>query len=429
MALSGPGVPPFRDVVILTQFYAPEPGAPQVRLAALARELARRGARVRVITGMPNYPDGRIQPGYRGRLTMREDVAGVPVRRVWLYAAAGRGSLHRLLGYLSFTLAAAPALLLGRRPDLVFVEAQPLTLALPAWLLGVLRGVPWIYNTPDLQVELAGEAGWIAARPLLALARRLEAFLMGRALAVTTVTRAFVDHFARTRGVPAERLCFLPNGADVAWLRPLPRDAALAARLGVDGRRVVTYAGTHAPYQGLEVLVQAAARLRHRRDVAVLIVGRGPERERLVAAARTAALDNVLFRDVPFADMPRLMSVSDLFVATLRDFPSARGMRLSKAVPPLACGVPVVYAGDDEMAALIEREGCGVRVPPGRPDLLADAIARLVDDPERRRAMGRRGRALAERAFAWPALVDAWLAQVAALRGAGGAVGARAGAG
>ena len=107
----------------------------------------------------------------------------------------------------------------------------------------------------------------------------------------------------------------------------------------------------------------------------------------------------------------------------------ARGMRLSKAVPPLACGVPVVYAGDDEMAALIEREGCGVRVPPGRPDLLADAIARLVDDPERRRAMGRRGRALAERAFAWPALVDAWLAQVAALRGAGGAVGARAGAG
>src|SRR5208282_5888504 len=144
---------PFSRVLLLTQYYWPEPGAPQIRLGNVARELKRSGVEVRVLTGMPNYPLGRIFANYRGRFHLRETIDGIPVERVWLYPAAGRGSLKRLLNYLSFTIAVLPALLCGRRPDLVFVEAQPLTLAVPALLLRLLRGVPYVYNTPDLQVE------------------------------------------------------------------------------------------------------------------------------------------------------------------------------------------------------------------------------------------------------------------------------------
>src|SRR6185295_6653437 len=127
----------------------------------------------------------------------------------------------------------------------------------------VLRGTPYIYNTPDLQVEYADEDRWIGARMLVRAARWLEGFLMRRALTVTTVTHAFIEHFQRERGIPRERLSFLPNGADTDRLRPMPRDAGSSAKMGVGDRKVFTFAGTHAPYQGLHVLLEAAKLLRH----------------------------------------------------------------------------------------------------------------------------------------------------------------------
>src|SRR6185503_18084666 len=138
---------------------------------------------------------------------------------------------------------------------------------------------------------------------------------------------------------------FLPNGADTDVLRPRPYDEELASRFGIAGRRVFTYAGTHAHYQGLEVIVEAAKLLAHRPDIVIVMVGQGPVRPKLIAMARDAGLTNILFHDSPFEEMPRLMSISYASLVTLRDMPAARKMRLSKAIPPLACGVPVIYAG------------------------------------------------------------------------------------
>jgi len=404
---------PFRTLLILTQYYHPEPGAAQIRLRAMATELRAMGVKVRVLTGMPNYPRGRIFAEYRGKFTLREEIDGVPVRRVWLYPAAGRGSLRRLLNYFSFTAMAGLALLFTRRVDLVFVEAQPIILALPAWLLKQVRGIPYIYNTPDLQIEIAEEARWIGLRVLIRRAARLESFLMRHALTVTTVTHAFVDHFVRYRGVPRARMSFLPNGADMKVLRPLPPDEAYGELLGVTGRTVFTYAGTHAHYQGLEVIIETAKRLRHRKEIVILMVGQGPMRQTLIEMARQADLDNVLFRDSPFEEMTRLMSVTYASLVVLRDMPAAKKMRLSKAIPPLACGVPVVYAGYGETPEILVREGCGVQVEPENPELLAKAMENLADAPDLRRRMSQVARLLAEREFSWQTLVRNWVAQVA----------------
>src|SRR5712691_5310712 len=146
---------PFRRILVLTQYYAPEAGAPPVRLSAMVRELRRHDFEVRVLTGMPNYPTGVVHTAYRGKVHLHEEVDGVPVRRVWLYPAAGKGAVQRLANYLSFTVTSALALLSEPPADVVFVEAQPITLAVPAWLNAVLRGTPYIYNTPALQVEYA----------------------------------------------------------------------------------------------------------------------------------------------------------------------------------------------------------------------------------------------------------------------------------
>jgi glycosyltransferase involved in cell wall biosynthesis len=410
--MNPPQSPAFRRIVILTQYYAPEPGAPPIRLRAMAAELRRAGCEVRVLTGMPNYPTGKIQPGYQGRWSMRETIDDVPVRRAWLYPATGRNAVRRLLNYLSFT--ASSTLMLATEPwaDLVFVEAQPVTLALPALLNRWIRGTPDVYNTPDLQVEYAEEGRWIGVRTLVRAARGLEGFLMRQALSVTTVTHAFIEHFHRERELPRERLTFLPNGADTERLRPMARDVALAERLGVGNRTVFTFAGTHAPYQGLEVILDAAKLLRHRSDIVFLMVGEGPVRADLMKRADAEGIANVLFRSSPFDEMPRLMSLTWASLVVLRRMNIATKMRLSKAIPPLACGVPIIYAGWGETAEIVEREQVGLTVEPENALALADAVERLADNPELRHELGDRGRALAVRTLSWQYLVKDWMRQI-----------------
>ncbi len=401
-----------RDVVILTQYFPPESGAPSVRLMAMARELQKMGVRVRVVTGMPNYPLGAIYPGYRGRLTMREEVNGIPVRRVWLFPASGRGAIKRLLNYLSFTFTGAIALAFEPRPDLVFVEAQPVTLAIPAWILKRIRRVPFVYNTPDLQVEHASDDAWVSLGWLIRAAAAIESRMMRDAVCVTTVTHAFIEHFHRNYGVPYERLTFLPNGADTERLRPLPPDEVFAERLGVTGKKVFTYAGTMANYQGLEVLVDVAERLRNRPDIVILMVGSGPVKERLLKMVDERGLTNILFRTSPFEEMPQLMSITTASLVVLRPIEISKKMRLSKAIPPLACAVPLIYAGWGETAEIVRQEQVGVAVEPGNADEIAQAVQELADDPSRARELGARGRRLAEREYSWAFLVADWMRQL-----------------
>lgn len=404
-------MPQFQDWLIVTQYYHPELGAPQVRLRAFVKELTRLGRRVTILTGMPNYPEGVIHDGYQGKLSLTDRVDELEVKRIWLYPAGGKKPLKRLLNYLSFTFHALCHLGLVRNKQIVFIEAQPLTLALFGLLADWIFKVPYIYNTPDLQVEIASERGWMGS-VFVRAAAWLETFLMRRAYSVSTVTYSFIEHFVGVRGIPRERMSFLPNGVDLEYLRPIPYDNQYAERMGVIGKKVLTYAGTHADYQGLDVILDAAKRLKHRSDIVFLMVGKGPERQRLIERARIEGISNVLFKDSPFEERSLLMSISCGFIAVLRNIPVAQKMRLSKIFPPLACGVPVIYAGVGETAEIIRNNACGIVVVPENPLSLADAVVSFADAPERRDEFSKAGLKLVEREFSWKTIVSNWLGQI-----------------
>jgi len=406
----------FKRILILSQYFKPEPGASQIRLMAMALELIRNGIDVEVITGFPNYPDGIIQNGYKGKIFTRETIEGISVKRSWLYPASGRHIVNRLLNYFSFVMSCFIPLLMTKKPDLIFVEAQPIILAFPAWLMKVTRGVPYIYNTPDLQIEYAEDESWIGIEVLLKIAKQIEAFFMRQSLSVTTVTHAFMLHFAKHRNISLSKMTFLPNGANTDSLYPMPRDNELAKRLKVGDRKVFTFAGTHAPYQGLETIIQTAELLKHRQDIVFLMVGKGPIRAQLLDQAKQMGLTNVLFRNSPFEEMTKLMSLTYASLVVLRDMPIARKMRLSKAIPPLACGVPVIYAGYGETPEILMKNNAGIQVKPEHPGKLASVIEKLADDSELRNSMSQNCRSLALRDFSWKNLVNDWLRQINAVQ-------------
>ncbi len=396
--------------LILTQYYHPELGAPPLRLRSMVKELRRHGIEVEVLTALPNYPKGEIFPAYRGKFSVREEIDGVPVRHVWIYAGSGKSALTRILNYLSFTATALFAVLFGRRPDLLFVESQPLSLGVVPIAMKWLRGVPYIYNVPDLQVDGAEQLGFISHGGFLKAALGLENFFVRQAWKVSTVTERFITHF-KERGATEQQLTFLPNGADTEFLRPCPASAELIDRWGLADKKVFLYVGTHAYYHGLDTVIHAAKLLRERDDIVILMVGHGPVRAELQELAASEGLDNVVFGDSGYEERDLLYSISYASLACLRDMELAKKMRLAKIFPSLSCEVPVIHAGHAEGAELIEDSGCGIVVAPEDPPALARAIRELADDPERRNAMGKAGRKLIEKDYSWRLIVERWLGQ------------------
>ena len=139
------------------------------------------------------------------------------------------------------------------------------------------------------------------------------------------------------------------------------------------------------------------------------MVGDGPERERLRRLVQQKQLTNVIFGVVPYEKTGDMYSIACAAVATLRDLPVAKGMRLSKVFPALSCGVPVIYSGEGEAAELLVENGCGITTPPEDAAALAEAMRSLAYNPTRRNALGASGRQMVQNTYSWTTIVRKWL--------------------
>jgi colanic acid biosynthesis glycosyl transferase WcaI len=395
--------------LILTQYFPPEIGAAQVRLAALARTLVHLGHQVEIVTALPNYPTGQIFPEYRKTWFRCEEWEGMRLWRTWVYASRG-GGLRRIINYGSFLASCPLGLARSRRPDCVFVESPPLVLGLPGLLAARTWRVPLIFNVSDLWPDSVKAMGIVQNRGFLAAAEALESFLYRNADYVTTVTEGLLARLIKEKGVAPKKTGFLPNGIDTELFKPMPADVALKRSLGLEGKHIVLYAGTHGYAHALEHALYAAREMRNAQKVHFLFLGDGSDKGRLVRLAQGMGLENVTFLDpVPAKVVPSFFSIACCGLVTLRNIPLFQGSRPAKAFAIMACGKPVLFAGSGEGARLVEEARAGLVVPQESPSAWSAAIERLVSDPVTAENFGRSGRQYVEQHLRWPVLVSDWL--------------------
>lgn len=405
--------------LILTQYFYPEVGAPQVRLAAFAREIRRLGHEVEVVTALPNYPTGRIFSEYKGKFYVREEWEGVTVHRIWLYPSTGTG-IKRILNYLSFAVTSLWGLSKAQRPDYIFVESPPLFLGLSAWLASRLWRVRFIFNVADLWPDSVKELKLMSNGALLRLAEALEHWSYQQAAYVTSVTEGIEQTLIMRKRVQPEKLLFLPNGVDTELFKPSEPKLALAQRLGILGKKIFIYSGTIGIAQCLEVVLGAAKRLADRDDILFLLVGDGSAKVHLKNSAIQKKLRNILFLDpMPLSAVAELYSFGYAGIATLCNKPLFEGARPSKLLPIMASGKPVIYSGSGEGARLVEEAKAGIVVTPEDPVALAEAVCKLLEHPTLAEEFGRNGRRYVEQNLSWPSLVKNWLEQLEGRRGGG----------
>ncbi|MCZ6816920.1 MAG: glycosyltransferase family 4 protein, partial [Planctomycetota bacterium] len=333
-------------IAILTQYFPPEVGAPQVRLFELAKRLRKRGHDITVVTAMPNYPAGRVFDAYRRRLFCVEKIDGLKVIRTPIYPSRSKKMLLRLASYMSFVIT---SLLMGTwslgRQDLLLVESPPLFLGLSGVAMSFLTRSRMVLMVSDIWPDGAIRGNLISERQARILIK-LESFLYRRSDCVALTNPGAVEQIkSRFPDVPC---ALISNGVDTSVFRPDLRSEAIRAEFGVSSDQfAVAYCGLHGIFQGLEVVVEAAKRLQDKPRVRFVMVGDGPEKSALVARAREAGLDNIAFYpQQPFRRMPEIMASMDASLIVLAI--PLPGTMPSKAYQALASGVPMIVTAGCE---------------------------------------------------------------------------------
>lgn len=386
-------------ILVLCPHFAPDVAPTGEVMTSIVTELAERGHTVRVVTALPWYRHHRIEPGWAHRLSQIETTAWGSVERLHPFPTDKTNLVARAVAFGGFTALATWRAVLGRdRPDVVLAMSPPLLLGIAGWLVARRWRAPLVFNIQDVFPDVAVEVGAITNPTVISAARWLERFLYRRSAAVTVLSEDLRDNLvAKLRprlgaDRASDRVRVIPNFVDTERIAPRPTDNSYRVEFGLEGKTVVMYAGNLGYSQSVELLLDAAAALADRSDVAFVVNGGGSGREALVEAAR--GLANVTFVGLqPRERLPEVLAAADIHTVPLRAG-LARSSVPSKSYSILAAGRPCVASVDPgtEVQRILEASGAGISVSPEDRDGFVAAIRRLVDHPEERAERGADGR-------------------------------------
>lgn len=379
-------------IAYLSQWFEPEPN--NSKTEAFLKGLIANGARLTVLTGFPNYPGGKLYPGYRIRPFQRETLMGFEVHRVPLYPSHNRSSAGRIANYLSFFFSSlAYGLINGRKFDLAYVYHPPITVGLAAALWGWVWRVPFVIEIQDLWPDSVAASGMAGTSQLSRLLNGLCTFVYRRAARVIVQCPGMKDKLLE-RGLPDDKVVVVYNWTDEEAFESRS-DFALPFLEAPDTFNLI-YAGNFGRAQNCETLIRAVALAKERvPELRLLLIGDGVEERNLRTLATRVAAANIAFHPrVPRSAVAAIYPRADALVCTLTRQDLFAHTIPTKTQAYMAAARPILMSVNGDAARLITEAGGGIAVPPEDPPALADAIVRMAHLPrETREEMGRAGRA------------------------------------
>jgi glycosyltransferase involved in cell wall biosynthesis len=406
-------------VLIVSQYFWPE----AFPINSVLKSLVDNGVEVDVLTGKPNYPEGRIYPGYHALGCGQETWNGARVYRVPLFPRGPHGALRLALNYLSFILSAGvlgPWLLRGIHYDAVFVYApSPILQVIPAIILAKIKRCKIAVWIQDLWPESLSATGYIANPQLLAMMRAVVRGIYARTDLLLVQSRGFQSSVAAmANGRP---IAYLPNAVEDMYFAEGP-DLPLPSIDGLDEGFVVLFAGNIGAAQGVDVIANVAELLSSHEDIHFIVAGNGSKLEWLRAETQASGLTNLhLPGRLPAAIMPTLMSKASALLVTLTADEIFSVTVPSKVQAYLASGRPILASLNGEGARLIEEAQAGLAVPAQDAKGLAEAVLRLyyMSEEERSR-LGANGRRYCWENFRQEKVVGELIDHLRALSAKGG---------
>ena len=387
-------------ILIHSMNYAPDLTSTGKYIGEMGEWLAQRGHEVRVVTAPPYYPAWQLGEGYSAGRYRRERVAGADVWRCPLWVPSEPTGAKRLLHLASFAASSFPMMLSQRtwRPDVVLVTEPPLFCVPQAKLAARLSGAKTWLHILDFEVDAALQLGMLRGNRMSRVLYGIEYLVMRNIDRTSTISQSMQRRIVE-KGIPEDRVCLFPNWADTEFVRPLLPDRGIRREFGAGPDDVlVLYAGNMGEKQGLELVLDVAARLRGRTSIKFAMVGGGAAWQKLQRAAEKRKLANLRFFPVQSLErLPLMLAAGDIHLIVQRR-EAADLVMPSKLTNILAAGRPSIATVDPDTAVydVLQGHDCGLTPPPESATELATSIAALAEDAGLRKRLGQNARRYAE---------------------------------
>ncbi|VEP11992.1 Glycosyl transferase group 1 [Hyella patelloides LEGE 07179] len=395
-------------ILIYSYNYYPEPIGIAPLMTELAEGMVKRGHEVRVITAMPWYPEGEINPEYKRKLFCTEDINGVKVQRCYIWTRRQRNVVNRAGFEFSFMFLSLLQAFRGWRPDVILLTVPGLPVSVSAAILSTIYRSPIVLNLQDILPDAAVHVGLINNSKIITILKKLEKFAYSTATKISVIADGFTKNIL-AKGVELDKISEIPNWVDINFIKPLPKeDSSFLLKNKLQDKFVVLYSGNIALTQGLETVIDASSRLKHLSDIAVVIVGESKALKRLQKYCEKHGVDNVtLLPFEPRAKLPEMLAAADVGLVVQKKNVLDFNMP-SKIQVLLASGRAILGSvpSTGTAASALRKSGGGVIVPPEDPQALANAIIQLYEDRPLAARLGRQGRVYAEQNYAFESALD-----------------------
>lgn len=352
-------------ILFLTDNFPPEGNAPASRTYEHAREWIKKGHKVTIITGAPNFPEGKVYKGYKNSWFTKEIMDGIQVWRVKTYITANEGFLRRILDFQSFMVSSFFAGLFVKRPDVIIGTSPQFFTVISAWALSAFKRKPFVFELRDIWPASITAVGAMKRSLVIRILEKVEMFLYRRADRIISVTQSFKNELS-DRGVDASKIEVVLNGVDLTSYQPLEeKDSELLEKFNLREKFVVGYVGTHGMAHALEYLVEAAEHLRDNKDIVFMFAGGGAAKGMVEQLVLEKGLQNVcLIERQPKELMPKIWSLCDVSIVPLKNVELFKTVIPSKIFECMGMGIPIIMSvPEGEATQILSESGAGQVIP------------------------------------------------------------------
>jgi len=370
-------------ILFLTDNFPPEGNAPATRTYEHAREWVKQGYKVTIITTAPNFPEGKVFPGYKNSWFTKEFIDGIEVRRVKTYITANEGFVKRILDYMSFMVSGFFAGLFVKKPTVIVGTSPQFFTAVSAWALSAVRFKPFVFELRDIWPASITAVGAMEPSFAIRMLEKLEMFLYKRADKIVAVTNTFKSELV-ARGITGDKIDVVLNGVDLSKYKPTTKDSALSDQYNLTNKFVVGYVGTHGLAHSLETIVSAAELLRENKEIVFLFAGGGAGADLVKKLVEDKQLTNVkVLGRQDKSLMPKIWSLCDVSLVHLKDVPLFKSVIPSKIFESMGMGLPIIIGvPDGEATEIVKQTASGLVVEPEKAEQMVDAILKLHNNKE-----------------------------------------------
>ena len=368
-------------ILFLTDNFPPEVNAPASRTFEHVKEWHKAGHDITVITCAPNFPKGEVYAGYKNKLYQTEMMDGIKVVRVWSYIAENKGFVKRTLDYISYSVTSFFAGLF-QKTDIIVATSPQFFTALSGRTLAFWRHKPWIMEVRDLWPESIKTVGAMKDNMFIRYFEWEEMRCYKSAKKIVVVT----DSFKRTlisRGVPEGKINVVKNGVSRDLFKPQPKDEALVKSLGLEGKRIIGYIGTHGMAHKLDFILRCAKNMEGKNDYHFLLIGSGAEKANLLKMKEDMDITNVTMLDsVPKSEVHRYISILDLSLINLKKSPLFTTVIPSKIFENAGMEIPIIMGVEGEAQEIVEKYGAGLCFEPENEADFNEKLTMLLSDDD-----------------------------------------------